>query len=97
MYCRNMIVCFVLVVVCFCVVSAKNVDVVHRSKRTTDVAEHNCDNVKPFFEMKNISLPPAGSGKGQLLARCYLCEKKILFWQELDIMALKTAESNDNR
>lgn len=66
---NNIIVCIVLLIVCCCEVFAKNVDVVgvqqHRAKRATEIAEHNCDNVKPFFEMKNVSLPPAGSGKGQ--------------------------------
>lgn len=62
---------FVLLIVCCCEVLAKNVD---RSKRAAEGAEHNnCDNVKPFFDMKNVTLPPAGSGKGQLQKKFKNC------------------------
>lgn len=82
-----------LLIVCFgVVVQAKNVDIQHRSKR---FAEHNnnnnnCDNVKSFFEMKNISLSQASSAKGQLykLKIYYLFEVKNKTDHKKDAIAI---------
>lgn len=57
---------FYIVVVCFCVVSAKNVDNV-RSKRSLD-SEKNCDNVKQFFALKNVTVSPSDGPKGKFCA-----------------------------
>lgn len=53
----------ILVVLCLCEVFSKNVD--HsRSKRTTTVdnSVHSCDNVKPFFESRNITIQSSVNG-----------------------------------
>lgn len=55
---------FILVTVCLSEVFAKNVDN-HRSKRTAEDFGHSCENVKPFFEMRNISLPSVDEPKGK--------------------------------
>lgn len=64
---------FYMFVVCFCVVSAKNVDNV-RSRRTAG-SEQSCDNVKQFFSQKNITVSSVDSPKGSV-CNGHCCDDK---------------------
>lgn len=53
-----------MVLLCLCgvMVSAKSVETSARVKRTT---VKNCDNVKQFFQFRNITMLPPGKSKGK--------------------------------
>lgn len=65
---------FFVAVVCFCVVSSKNLDNA-RSKRTAD-SQNNCDNVSQFFSLKNVTVSSLDGTKGRFF---YCCNFALFF------------------
>lgn len=73
----NGVVCVLLVLVCSSEVFGKTVDN-HRNKRTVAGGTGvSCENVKPFFDVRNISLPPLDNPKGECVVFVLLTQIKV--------------------
>lgn len=85
------IVCVLLVILCSSEVLGKTVDN-HRNKRTVAGGTGvSCENVKPFFDVRNISLPPLDNPKGECVVFVLVCKKVTTnISQGLDVKNVNT-------